>query len=116
MRQNKPDVILISGISAKQAQAFLDFTNKIDNFSVELITTNGEHTVGNHKVILSDSRMLLDKRLVSPIEGCVTMIDLNPFKLHYIVLDIFADENFADYHGELDESHLLELTNLLRNK
>ena len=116
MRQNKPDAILISGINANQECVFSEFTKNIQNPSVKLIATNGQHTLGDHKVTLSNTHMLMDKRLITPIEGCVTMIDFDPFRLHYIVLDIFADENFADYHGELDNGQLHELTNLLRNK
>jgi hypothetical protein len=116
MRQNKPDAILISGINATQASAFSEFTKCIHNPSVKFIATNGKHILGDHKITLSNTHMLMDKRLITPIEGCVTMIDFDPFWLHYIVLDIFADENFADYHGELDTGQLNELTNLLRNK
>lgn len=116
LRQNKPEAILISGISADQACAFSDFTKNVENLPVQIISTYGKHELDGHKIVLSDTRMLLNKRVITPIEGCVTMIDLNPFSLHYIVLDIFADESFADYHGELDAGHIQELTNLLRNK
>lgn len=116
LRKNKPDALIISGINDQQAKIFSDFTKRIDNLSLKLITRNGKHTLENHTILLSDSRLLLDKRVIAPIEGCVTMIDLEPYALHYIVLDIFADENFADYHGELDEGHLQELHKLLRNK
>jgi hypothetical protein len=116
IRQNKPDAVIISGINADQAKAFLEFTNCIDNLSLNLIVENGKHTINNHQIVLSDKRMLLDKRLITPIEGCVSMIDLEPYALHYIVLDIFADENFADYHGEIDDGQLQELNDLLRNE
>lgn len=116
MRQNKPDAIFIGGINANQDKAFLDFTKSIENLSVQVITKNGPHQFDDHKIVLSNSRMLVDNRLITPIEGCVSMIDLDPFSLHYIVLDIFADESFADYHGDLDDTLLAELTELLRNK
>jgi hypothetical protein len=116
METNQPHAIVISGLLPEQIKAFDDFTQHLGLDDITFIFKPSEHIIKGHRLLTSDTHLLVDKHLITPIEGCLAIVDLDPYKLDYIVLDIFADETFSHYHSELDDHHLKELTDLLSKK
>lgn len=111
----QPNILVISGCQNKDNRVFNDLLKNVRQSGLTIISKNGKHRFDNQKLSLSNTHLLLNNRLISPIEGCVCEVNSNPFSLNYIVLDIFADEQFSDYHGELDEGLTQELNSLLSN-
>ncbi|MBV1708732.1 MAG: hypothetical protein KMY54_02630, partial [Erysipelothrix sp.] len=53
---------------------------------------------------------------IVPIEGTVAVVEkVNRCRVSYMLFDIFAEEEFADYNGELDDMLIEELTQLLKH-
>lgn len=113
--EKQPNILVISGCQSKDNRFFNELLKNIRKSGLTIINKNGKHRFENQKLLLSSTHLLLNNKLISPIEGCVCEVNSNPFSLNYIVLDIFADEQFSDYHGELDEVLTQELSSLLSN-
>ncbi len=111
----QPNILVISGCQNKDDRVFNELLENARQSGITIISENGKHKIDNQNLSLSNTHLLLNNRLISPIEGCVSDVDSNPFSLNYIVLDIFADEQFSDYHGDLDEGLTQELSSLLSN-
>ncbi len=113
---NKPQGIVISGLLPKQIKAFDDFVGQLGFDDLAFIYQPGEYMLEQLQLLISETHMLIGDRLIAPVEGSVAMIQTEPFKVDYIVMDMFADEVFADYHGELEDHHLKELSRILSKK
>ncbi len=116
METNKPQAIVISGLLPDQIKALDEFSARVGLDDITLVYQPGEYIISQYRLLTSKTHLLIDKHVITPMEGCLAMIELEPFKLDYIVLDIFADESFSQYHGELDDRHLEELSQLLTKK
>lgn len=111
----QPNFLVISGCQNRDDRFFNELLENVRQSGLTIISKNGKHRFDNQNLSLSSTHLLLNNKLISPIEGCVCEVNSNPFSLNYIVLDIFADEQFSDYHGELDEGLTQELSSLLSN-
>lgn len=113
VREERPQVLVISGCQNKSEENYLAFLEALKPLNVVVIDKAGKYKVEDVMVLLSDTHLVINNKLITPMEGCVSLLRTNPFSLNYIVLDIFADEHFSNYHGDLDEQHLQELAELL---
>lgn len=114
--KDKPKAIIVSGVKNANTTMISQFKEMVHQLGIITIVDNGQHQLFNQKIVVSDANLLINNKLITPIEGSVSVIKCNPFFLQYIVLDIFADETFADYHSDLDEHHIQQLSELLTNK
>jgi len=113
--EKKPDYLIVSVCPNRKDRVFNELMDMLDKLNVTVIADEGKHSIENNTCFLSNTHLLFNNKLISPIEGCVSVIETNPYSLNYIVLDIFADESFSDYHGELDERLTSELNDILTN-
>ncbi|NLA78182.1 MAG: hypothetical protein GX845_01360 [Erysipelothrix sp.] len=111
--QEKPQVLIISGCKDKDSETYVSFLETINEMNIVVLDNNGKYKVNDITIFLNDTHLLVNSKLITPMEGCVSVLNGDPFALSYIVLDIFADESFANYHGDLDELQWLELQKLL---
>lgn len=113
--QDPPQAILVSGLKDHQIFAFDQFLSKLLSEKVQFIYQNGTYMIDQTPITLTPSHCWVDQQVFAPLEGSLAMIEKkDQVKLSYVVFDIFADETFADYHGELDDHQMQELTKLLK--
>ncbi|TFG81853.1 MAG: hypothetical protein E4G74_03555 [Erysipelotrichales bacterium] len=108
------DVLFISGVNNSNLTGFLEFKQKLTDSTMPIIDKAGSYRIHDRMFKVDDLSMVIDGKRFIPLDGSVLMIESEPeIKGDYIALDLFADENFAAYHSEMDAQTLLELRELI---
>lgn len=108
------DVIFIGGVDKNHLAGLSELKQQLAAFTYPIIEQNGNYRIHDFIVTLDSVSMLVDQQRFIPLDGTVLAIQTEPYiKGSYISLDLFADESFSSYHGDMDPQTFLELRELL---
>ncbi len=113
VRSTPVDAILVSiGSKSKGIQA-MNLCGIRQGLPIYLST----HPLPFDSMKLYEDALNIDGTVFKPVDGTVLYIDTEPTPTATtIFLDLFSDEEFEDYHSDLSEDQLQELSEELRKK
>jgi hypothetical protein len=115
INQSPPVAIAVGGMQDGLRLTMHQFIKQLNHPEVRILDTPGQYQVKDMKVSLFNNYLCAGDLTIVPIEGTVAVIEkANRCRVSYMLFDIFAEEEFADYNGELDDVLIEELTQLLR--
>lgn len=115
INQYPPMAIAVSGMQDGLRLTMHQFINQLKHPEIRILDTPGQYQVKDMTVNLFSNYLSAGDLTIVPIEGTVAVIEkVNRCRVSYMLFDIFAEEEFADYNGELDDSLIEELTQLLK--
>lgn len=108
------DAIFISGITPSLLDALADLKRELKALTIPIIDKTGRYAVQEILFVMDDVSMLVNEQRFIPLDGSVMAIQTEPkIEGSYIALDIFADENFSAYHGDMDAKTFRELREMI---
>ncbi len=117
INQNPPSAIAISGMQDSQRLTMHQFVNQLNHPEIRILDTPGQYQIQDLTVTLSSHYLSAGELTIVPIEGTVAVVEkVNRCRVSYMLFDIFAQEEFADYNGELDDILIEELTQMLKGE
>lgn len=115
INQYPPVAIAVSGMQDGLRLTMHQFINQLKHPEIRILDTPGQYQVKDMTVSLFSNYLSAGDLTIVPIEGTVAVIEkVNRCRVSYMLFDIFAEEEFADYNGELDDTLIEELTQLLK--
>lgn len=115
IKSNPPLAIVVSGLRDEHRLSYHQFKQQCEFSPIRFIHRPGCYSVATFPLELSESFLRLGDLVVVPIEGTIAVIDkLAECRSTYMLFDMFADESFSDYHGELDDTTFKELESYLK--
>lgn len=115
INQYPPMAIAVSGMQDGLRLTMHQFFNQLKHPEIRILDTPGQYQVKDMTVNLFRNYLNAGDLTIVPIEGTVAVIEkISRCRVSYMLFDIFAEEEFADYNGELDDSLIEELTQLLK--
>lgn len=115
INQYPPMAIAVSGMQDGLRLTMHQFINQLKHPEIRILDTPGQYQVKDMTVNLFSNYLSAGDLTIVPIEGTVAVIEkISRCRVSYMLFDIFAEEEFADYNGELDDSLIEELTQLLK--
>jgi hypothetical protein len=115
INQFPPVAIAVSGMQDGLRLTMHQFINQLKQPEIRILDTPGQYQVKDMTVSLFSNYLSAGDLTIVPIEGTVAVIEkVNRCRVSYMLFDIFAEEEFADYNGELDDTLIEELTQLLK--
>jgi hypothetical protein len=115
INQFPPTAIAVSGMQDGLRLTMHQFIGQLKNPEIRILDVPGHYQVKEMSVNLYSNYLNAGDLMIVPIEGTVAVIEkVNRCRVSYMLFDIFAEEEFADYNGELDDALIEELTQLLK--
>lgn len=115
INQNPPSAIAVSGMQDSLRLTMHQFFNQLKHPEIRMLDMPGQYQIQDLTVTLHSHYLSAGELTIVPIEGTVAVVEkINRCRVSYMLFDIFAQEEFADYNGELDEALIEELTQLLK--
>lgn len=115
INQYPPVAIAVSGMQDGLRLTMHQFINQLKHPEIRILDTPGQYQVKDMTVSFFSNYLSAGDLTIVPIEGTVAVIEkVNRCRVSYMLFDIFAEEEFADYNGELDDTLIEELTQLLK--
>jgi hypothetical protein len=115
INQYPPVAIAVSGMQDGLRLTMHQFIKQLNHPEIRILDTPGQYQVKEMSVNLFSNYLSAGELTIVPIEGTVAVIEkINRCRVSYMLFDIFAEEEFADYNGELDDALIEELTQLLK--
>ena len=115
INQNPPAAIAVGGMQDGLRLTMHQFIKQLNHPDIRILDTPGQYQVKEMSINLYSNYLSAGDLTIVPIEGTVAVIEkVNRCRVSYMLFDIFAEEEFADYNGELDDALIEELTQLLK--
>lgn len=115
IKQNPPTAIAVSGMQDGLQSTMHQFIKQLNHPEIRILDIPGQYQVKETAINLYSNHLSAGDLTIVPIEGTVAVIEkINRCRVSYMLFDIFAEEEFADYNGELDDALIEELTQLLK--
>ena len=116
INQYPPVAIAVGGMQDGLRLTMHQFIKQLNHPEIRILDTPGQYQVKEMSVNLYSNYLSAGELTIVPIEGTVAVIEkVNRCRVSYMLFDIFAEEEFADYNGELDDTLIEELTQLLKH-
>lgn len=114
LQRSDLDVLFIGGIEKFHKDGLADLKRQLKDLAYPIIDQSGRYVLQDVLVVMDDVSMLVNEQRFIPLDGSVMAIQTEPeIKGDYITLDIFADENFSAYHGDMDTKTFRELREMI---
>jgi hypothetical protein len=108
------DAIFISGITPTHSDGLADLKRELKVLTCPIIDKAGRYAIQDILIVMDDVSMLVNEQRFIPLDGSVMAIQTEPeIEGSYIALDIFADEKFSAYHGDMDAKTFRELREMI---
>jgi hypothetical protein len=114
INQHPPLAIAVSGMQEGLALTLHEFVIRLNHPEIQIFDMPGQYQVKEMTINLHANYLSVGDLTIVPIEGTVAVVEkVNRCRVSYMLFDIFAEEEFADYNGELDDVLIEELRQLL---
>jgi len=112
----RPLMIVITGMTSELPQTYHDFVSRIVNPSTIILFENQRAEVDDLDIQIEDESCLIHNKVIKTQRGVMSIVEANPpqIDIKNIVLDIFSDEEFADYHGNLSDYDVKSLQSIIK--
>jgi hypothetical protein len=114
INQHPPLAIAVSGMQEGLSLTLHEFVIRLNHPEIQIFDMPGQYQVKEMTINLCANYLSVGDLTIVPIEGTVAVVEkVNRCRVSYMLFDIFAEEEFADYNGELDDALIEELRQLL---
>jgi hypothetical protein len=114
INQHPPLAIAVSGMQEGLSLTLHEFVIRLNHPEIQIFDMPGQYQVKEMTINLYANYLSVGDLTIVPIEGTVAVVEkVNRCRVSYMLFDIFAEEEFADYNGELDDALIEELRQLL---
>lgn len=112
----RPSMIVITGMTSDLPQTYYDFVSRLVDPSTIILFKHQKAEVDNLYIQIEDESCLIHNRVIKTQRGMMSIVEANPPQINIknIVLDIFSDEEFADYHGNLSDYDVKSLQSIIK--
>lgn len=112
----RPLMIVITGMTSELPQTYHDFVSRLVNPSTIILFENQRAEVDGLNIQIEDESCLIHNKVIKTQRGMMSIVEANPpqIDIKNIVLDIFSDEEFADYHGNLSDYDVKSLQSIIK--
>jgi len=112
----RPDMIVITGMTSDLPQTYHDFVSRLVEPSTIILREKQIAEVDQIYIQIEDESCLIHNKVIKTQRGMMSIVEVNLPKVDIktLVLDIFSDEEFADYHGELSDRDIQSLAQIIK--
>lgn len=111
-----PSLIVITGMSSDLPETYHNFVSRLNDKSTIILREKQMAEVDGIYFQIEDESCLVHNKIIKTQRGMMSIVDIenNKVNVKTIVLDIFSDEEYADYHGNLSDQDLKVLTQIIK--
>ena len=112
----RPSMIVITGMTSDLPQTYHDFVSRLVDPSTIILREKQIAEVDDIYIQIEDESCLIHNKVIKTQRGMMSIVEANPPRIDIknIVLDIFSDEEFADYHGDLSDYDIKKLEAIIK--
>jgi hypothetical protein len=111
-----PSLIVITGMSSNLPETYYNFVSRLNDRSTLILREKQIAEVDDIYIQIEDESCLIHNKVIKTQRGMMSIVEVENHKVHIktLVLDIFSDEEYADYHGDLSDQDLKALTQMIK--
>ncbi|MBS3971545.1 MAG: hypothetical protein KGZ84_00890 [Erysipelotrichia bacterium] len=111
-----PSLIVITGMNSNLPDTYHNFVSRLNDRSTIILREKQIAEVDDVYIQIEDESCLIHNKVIKTQRGMMSIVEVENNKVHVktLVLDIFSDEEFADYHGDLSDQDLKVLTQMIK--
>jgi hypothetical protein len=112
----RPSMIIITGMTSDLPSTYHDFVSRLVDPSTIILREKQIAEVDYLYIQIEDESCLIHNKVIKTQRGMMSIVEANPPRIDIknIVLDIFSDEEFADYHGDLSDYDIKSLESIIK--
>jgi hypothetical protein len=112
----RPSMIIITGMTSDLPSTYHDFVSRLVDPSTIILREKQIAEVDDLYIQIEDESCLIHNKVIKTQRGMMSIVEANPPRIDIknIVLDIFSDEEFADYHGDLSDYDIKSLESIIK--
>jgi hypothetical protein len=111
-----PDLIVITGMTSNLPDTYHNFVSRLNDRSTLILREKQLAEIDDVYIQIEDESCLIHNKVIKTQRGMMSIAEVENNKVHVktLVLDIFSDEEYADYHGDLSDQDLKVLTQMMK--
>jgi len=112
----RPSLIVITGMSSDLPDTYHNFVSRLHDKKTLILKGKQLAEVDGLYIQIEDDSCLIHNKVIKTQRGMMSIIEENERKIHVktMVLDIFSDEEFADYHSDLSDQDFKQLSQIIK--
>lgn len=112
----RPAMIVITGMTSDLPQTYHDFVSRLVDPSTIILRQKQIAEIDYLYIQIEDESCLIHNKVIKTQRGMMSIVEANPPRIDIknIVLDIFSDEEYSDYHGELSDHDIKSLESIIK--
>jgi hypothetical protein len=111
-----PSMIVITGMTSNLPDTYHNFVSRLNDRSTLILRQKQIAEVNDVYIQIEDESCLIHNKVIKTQRGMMSIVEVEDNKVYVktLVLDIFSDEEYADYHGDLSDQDLKVLTQMIK--
>ena len=112
----RPSLIVITGMNNDLPDTYHNFVSRLHDKKTLILKGKQLAEVDGLYIQIEDDSCLIHNKVIKTQRGMMSIIEENERKIHVktMVLDIFSDEEFADYHSDLSDQDFKQLSQIIK--
>ena len=112
----RPSLIVITGMTSDLPDTYHHFISRLQDKKTLILKGKQLAEVDGLYIQIEDDSCLIHNKVIKTQRGMMSIVEENERKIHVktMVLDIFSDEEFADYHSDLSEQDFKQLAQIIK--
>lgn len=112
----RPTIIVVTGMYASNDDIVQQFVVRLHDKSTFIISDKQVAEIEGIYIQVENDSCLVHNKVIKPQIGILTIVEIKNNECHVsnLVLDIFSDEKFAQYHGNLSDYDIFALSQILK--
>jgi hypothetical protein len=112
----RPSMIIITGMTSDLPPTYHDFVSRLVDPSTIILREKQIAEVDYLYIQIEDESCLIHNKVIKTQRGMMSIVEADPPRIDIknIVLDIFSDEEFADYHSDLSDFDIKSLESIIK--
>ena len=112
----RPSLIVITGMNNDLPDTYQNFVSRLQDKKTLILKGKQLAEVDGLYIQIEDESCLIHNKVIKTQRGMMSIIEENERKIHVktMVLDIFSDEEFADYHSDLSDQDFKQLSQIIK--
>ncbi|MCD8575003.1 MAG: hypothetical protein LRY28_05910 [Erysipelotrichaceae bacterium] len=112
----RPSLIVITGMNNDLPDTYHNFVSRLQDKKTLILKGKQLAEVDGLYIQIEDDSCLIHNKVIETQRGMMSIVEENDRKIHVktMVLDIFSDEEFADYHSDLSDQDFKQLSQIIK--
>lgn len=112
----RPSLIVITGMNNDLPDTYHNFVSRLQDKKTLILKGKQLAEVDGLYIQIEDDSCLIHNKVIKTQRGMMSIVEENDRKIHVktMVLDIFSDEEFADYHSDLSDQDFKQLSQIIK--